>query len=401
MHQTTQVNSMTPWQLNGAGETPSGLSQLDPIPLDLNPLWLQSRLGEKGQTLRYFTLAHHQQLLGYAPFLNHRGVLGFYFGETSLFSIPVNRYAMQGAPLCDSASQLQGLFGPLRKATGNKGVVFLEGIPMDSLMGELLSSPISVVRQFFHVVPYGPVYARRMIKLPPQAAFDDYMASLGSGTRRDIRRTRRDFQSNAGGAVRMTCYTEPAQSDELALALAQVSRKTYQYHLLGLGLENTAAHTRQLRLAADGGWLRAYVLWVDDLPVAFQLGYHDSQTYYGHHVGYDPAMSKLQPGIYLHTELMADLLKSGISNFDFLSGDSLYKQRLSNTLQEERHYYLIPRGWPGTLYAGMLVTVNSLSEAIGRQLDKSDLKGRIKRWVRNASVKRSGQRSLGDAERSS
>ena len=384
---------MTPWHLVDVDKVPGDLSQLGPIPLDLDPRWLQSRLGEKDQTLRYFTLAHDQQLLGYAPFLNHRGVLGFCFGETALFSVSVNRYAMQGVPLCNSVSQLQGLFGPLRKAIGDKGVVFLEGIPMDSPMGELLSSPISVVRRFFHVVPYGPVYARRLIKLPRHASFDDYMASLGSGTRRDIRRTRRDFQSNASGAVRMTCYTEPAQSDELASALAHVSRKTYQYHLLGLGLENTAAHTRQLRLAADGGWLRAYVLWIDELPVAFQLGYHDTQTYYGHHVGYDPGISKLQPGIYLHTELMADLLKSGISNFDFLSGDSLYKQRLSNTLHEERHYYLIPRGWPGTLYASMLLTVNSLSAAVGRQLDKSGLKERIKRWIRNTSIKRASHRS--------
>lgn len=392
---------MTPWHLNEANEVPSSLSQIGPIPLDLDPLWLQSRLGENDQTLRYFTLTHHQQLLGYAPFLNHRGTLAYCFGEATLFGIPVNRYAMQGTPFCDSVDQLQGLFGPLREAIGSKGVVFLEGVPIDSLMGETLNSPNSVVRQFFHVVPYGPVYARRLIKLSRHASFDDYMASLGSGTRRDIRRTRRDFQSSAGGTIKMTCHTEPAQSDELAAALAQVSRKTYQYHLLGLGLENTAALRRQLRLAADGGWLRAYVLWVDDLPVAFQLGYHDSQTYYGHHVGYDPVLSKLQPGIYLHTELMADLLKNGISNFDFLSGDSLYKQRLSNTLHEERHYYLIPRGWPGTLYSGMLVMVNSLSEAIGRQLDKSGLKERIKRWVRSASVKRSSQRILGDAERSS
>ncbi len=40
---------------------------------------------------------------------------------------------------------------------------------------------------------------------------------------------------------------------------------------------------------------------------------------------------------------MADLLADGICRFDFLPGDNLYKQRMSNKFREERHYYLIPR----------------------------------------------------------
>lgn len=386
--QSNADNPMTPWNSINTDELPVDLSRLGHIPLELDPRWLQSRLGETGQSLRYFTLGDASHPQGFAPFLIHRGVLAYCFGETTLFTFRVNRYAIQGPPLCNDPAQLNGLFEPLRQVIGRKGVVFFEGIPVESTLTQLLTSPTSVVRQSFHVVPYGPVYARRLIELALGAGFDDYMASLGSSTRRDIRRTRRDFQTNADGEVKMTVYTEPDQAGELSSVLAQVSRKTYQYHLLGLGLENTAAQTRQLRVAAAGGWLRAYVLWVGDRPIAFQLGYRDTRTYYGHHVGYDPAASKLQPGIYLHTELMIDLLANGISNFDFLSGDSLYKQRMSNTMHEERHYYLIPRGWPGTVYAGMLVMVNSMSEAIGRWLDKSGLKERIRRWIRNAAVKR-------------
>ncbi len=140
---------------------------------------------------------------------------------------------------------------------------------------------------------------------------------------------------------------------------------------------------------AAAGWLRAYVVRIGDNPVAFGLGYREGETYYGHHVGYDPEVSKLQPGIYLHTEAMADLLANGVCRFDFLAGDSLYKQRMSNKSREERHFYLIRRGWPGTAYARALVTVNFLSETIGRRLEKSGLKERIKRMVRASAIKRS------------
>jgi CelD/BcsL family acetyltransferase involved in cellulose biosynthesis len=86
---------------------------------------------------------------------------------------------------------------------------------------------------------------------------------------------------------------------------------------------------------------------------------------------------------------MTDLLANGICRFDFLAGDSLYKQRMSNKSREERHFYLIPRGWPGTAYARALIMVNFLSETIGRRLEKSGLKERIKRMARTAAIKRS------------
>ena len=238
-------------------------------------------------------------------------------------------------------------------------------------------------------MPYGPAYTRRLIELPVGARFEDYLQTLGSKTREDVRRTRKYFSVKAGDGVTVVRYSKPTQADELAAALAQISRKTYQYHLLGLGFDNTAELIAHLVETATRGWLRAYILRIGDTPVAFGLGYRFGDTYYGHHVGYDPGISKLQPGIYLHTEVMADLLADGIRHFDFLPGDSLYKQRMSNRVREERHYYLIPRGWPGTAYARSLVATNLASETIGRWLAKSGLKDRIRRIVRLVAVKRS------------
>lgn len=380
---------MIQWNSANASSQTLDLSQLGPVPLELDPRWLGSRVNGTDKYVRYFLLGDQQRPSGYAPFIVHQGALAYCFGETTVFSIPVLRHAMQGAPLCDNEEMLAGLFEPLSKAVGKRGVVFFEGVSVGTPIADLLTLPNSPVSDFFHVVPYGPVYARRLIELPVGAQFDDYLHTLGTKkSQYNIRSMRKSFGTKAQGPVKITRYTEPEQASDLAAAVAEVSRKTYQYHLLGLGLENTPNHVKQLFAAATGGWLRAYVLWIGDIPIAFALGYHDANTYYVHHLGYDPDVSKLQPGIYLHTEIMADLLGDGICRFDFLSGDSLYKQRMSNTLREERHYYLIPRGWPGSLYAPTLLIVNSLSEAMGRWLAKSGLKERIRRLVRRAAVKR-------------
>lgn len=369
------------------------LSPLGSVPLELDPRWLSSRVDSSDKSIHYFLQGDRQHPCGYAPFFVHPGMLTYCFGEATLFRVPVRRYAMQGAPLCKDSSSLAGLFKPLREAIGARGVVFFESVRADSPLANLLTLPGSSIYKLFHVVPYGPIYTRRLIELPTGAQFEDYLRTLGSESRKDARRTRKNFNVKAGGVVTLVRYTEPEHVGELAAALAQVSRKTYQYHLLGLGLEDTPEQVAYLQKMAVHGWLKAYVLQIDDKPVAFQLGYHDRYTYYAHHVGYDPAISKLQPGIYLHTEVMADLLADGICRFDFLAGDSLYKQRMSNTSREERHYYLIPRGWPGTVYAGTLVAVNFLSERIGYWLEASGLKERIKRFVRTAAVKRSSGKS--------
>jgi hypothetical protein len=373
---------------NASCKTPD-LSSVGAVPLELDAHWLSSRVNGVDKYVRYFLLGDQQRPSGYAPFFVHRSALAYCLGETTVFHIPVLRYAMQGTPLCANQALLPGLFEPLCEAIGRRSVVFFEGVPAGTPLSELLTSPDSTVRGLFHVVPYGPAYIRRLIELPAGAQFEDYLRTLGGKTREDVRRTRKNFSRKATGPVTMVRYTKPEQVEELAAALAQVSRKTYQYHLLGLGLEDTPEQVAHLCTMAEGGWLRAYILRIGDTPVAFGLGYSDSHTYYGHHVGYDPAISKLQPGIYLHTAVMADLLADGICRFDFLAGDNLYKQRMSNTSREERHYYLIPRGWPGTAYAFTLAATNFLSEAIGAWLDKSGLKERVKRMVRNAAVKRS------------
>lgn len=380
---------MNQWNSANSSGHALDLALLDPIPLGLNPRWLTSHLAGANQSLQYFLLGDPGRPRGYAPFIVHQGALAYCFGETTVFHVPVLRYATQGAPLCESREQLTGLFAPLREAVGKRGVAFFEAVPAGSALFDLLTSPTSPIYALFHVVPYGPTYARRLIELPDGSQFEDYLLALRGKTRSGLRRLRRDFTADAKDEVRVTRYTEAEQAEELAAVLAQVSRKTYQHHLLGLGLEDTPQHVEQLRAAAIAGWLRAYILWIGEKPVAFQLGYRDAHTYHLHHVGHDPEMAKLQPGIYLHTEVMADLLAHGICRFDFLSGDGIYKQKLSTSFREERHYYLIPRGWPGTVYARALVMINFLSEKIGRGLEKSGLKERIRRLVRASAVSRS------------
>jgi hypothetical protein len=382
---------MIQWHKTNVPGSAINFSLLGSIPIELDPHWLNSRINSPDKYVQYFIQGDQYHPCGYAPFFVHPGKLDFCFGEITLASISVNRYAIQGAPLCEDYSSLAELFKCLSKCLRERidtsNVVFFEGVVTGSALDKLLTETSSLVFNSFHVVPFGPTYERRLIELTTGAEFKDYLQTLGSHARTNLRHAIKKFKTmTTKNTVKVTCYTEPEQADELINILTQISRKTYQHHLLNLGFKNNPEQLAELRATASGGWLRAYVLWIDEAPVAFNIGYHHGHTFYGHNMGYDPEFSKLQPGIYLLAEVIADLLSNSIYCLDFLSGDSVFKRRLSNKSREERHYYLIPRGWPGTAYAFSLSSMNFLSTKVGDWLDKKGLKSRIKRLIRDKAV---------------
>ena len=378
---------MVQWHVTNDPSNDINLSSLGSIPFELDSNWLTSRINSSDKYVQYFIQGDKQHPCGYAPFFVHPGKLDYHFGEITLVSLPVLRYAIKGAPLCKDQSSLTELIKYLRKKIDKSNVIFFEGVRTGSSLDNLLTDNNSPVFDLFHVVPYGPTYERRKIKLPANTQFEDYLQTLNSNSRTNLRHAIKNFKAmTAKNSIKVTCYTEPEQVDELIAILSQISHRTYQHHLLSLGIENNPEQVVELRSAASYGWLRAYVLWIDDAAVAFNIGYNHGHTFYGYHMGYDPKFSKLQPGIFLLAEIVVDLLSKNIYCLDFLSGDSLFKRRLSNASKKERHYYLIPRGWPGTAYAFSLSTSNFLSEKIGNWLERRGLKSRIKRSIRDRTV---------------
>lgn len=79
------------------------------------------------------------------------GELDFCFGETTLFSIAVQKYAMQGTPICKDDFSLAELFKCIREKIDTRSVVFIEGVRTYSPLAELLTKTGSPVSNFFHV----------------------------------------------------------------------------------------------------------------------------------------------------------------------------------------------------------------------------------------------------------
>ena len=80
-------------------------------------------------------------------------------------------------------------------------------------------------------------------------------------------------------------------------------------------------------LALERGWLRLWILEVDDRPVAARYDFEFAGVYHAYNAGRDPAWSKAGVGLVLRAHTMREALEGGAAEYRFLRGEEPYKRR--------------------------------------------------------------------------
>ena len=169
-----------------------------------------------------------------------------------------------------------------------------------------------------------------------------------------------------------------------------VSKKTYQWHLLGLGLRAAERLERTLTAMARRGWSKCYLLECGGVATAFMIGYQYRGTYYYVDVGFDPDWEKWSVGTLLHQEVLRDLIGSVDRPqwFDFSSGSGPQKERFGNQSRAETNFLLVPKSLRGLALIWTYKGFATLSDSAVRMLDKLQLKAGAKRLVRRFSTRK-------------
>lgn len=166
-------------------------------------------------------------------------------------------------------------------------------------------------------------YSRRYADL--SGDFDGYFAGLSSNARSALKRKARKLAETARVEVRgYRTAEEIAAFHARALPL---SRRTYQDRLLGAGLPADPAE--MLRRAAEDR-ARAWLLFAEDLPIAYLYTPAEGDTLIYAYLGYDPAWAQHSPGAVLQFEAMkAIFAERRFARFDFTEGDGQHKRQFS------------------------------------------------------------------------
>lgn len=359
------------------------------LDMENDPRWLAAIADEEREPRAFILRDGDGVLHGYALLWSHPTSLQYRFGEFTYLSVKVRRRVLTTAPVLSAQAELDPgviseLLSAFRAAAAGLSPFYLQGIPSTSELFKVCSSSY-LRRQGFIAVWNGPLYERRFIEF--EGSFEHYAKQLGAGTRQDLKRTVRKVKE-ALPDVRLRVFASHEDIDPFLEDAEQVSRKTYQWRLLGEGVGRSPWLLKLLRAAAELGSFRSYVLYAGSQPIAFQLGYLHRGTYFAHNIGYDPEYAKFQPGVFLHHEIVNDLCRADVqaARFDFLFGDGKLKSRLSTSARAEGSVYLFPGTLKGSIAAMTLRAANSASAVASTILQKYGLKERVKKLLRRQQV---------------
>ena len=118
------------------------------------------------------------------------------------------------------------------------------------------------------------------------------------------------------------------------------------------------------RGAFAAGWLRLWLLEVEERPAAAWLGWRLGDRYSYYQAGLDPARSSLSAGFLLLAHSVRAAIEEGAATYDLLAGDEAFKRRFATGERMAKTIVLARHGGPG--HAATAVGV--AARRLGRRL---------------------------------
>jgi len=321
---------------------------------------------------------------GFASVYAHDATIDFGFAGTTVFRRRPRRFDIYEAIVTrrrDMAGAIGAALVALRARMPRNAAVFLEAVPVGSLLHALIEQPRSTLRRTFHVLPWATTMVGR-IRWP--GTVEDYLKSVGKETRRSLKRGARDLMSDPAITCNIRRFETSADADRFLRDGVVVSDKTYQKKLLGRGLSSDGQVADQIRFAAARRSFLGQILYINDAPVAFQYGFLYGRTCFVEQVGYDPEWANRQVGSVLFFESLRDLeaMKSEVAMLDYGQGMTLFKERTTNEKQEVAHYYLFARNFHGFALYHAAKAMTGAKSVLSRVLEKLHLRERVRAVMR-------------------
>jgi hypothetical protein len=240
-----------------------------------------------------------------------------------------------------------------------------------SLHGIALRAPAFLCRDHF-----AGSFLHCSMKLPSDT--DALYRGLSSDHRNQIRRKARHLLAAYPDRTRIASFQEVEEMEDALADVERVAQKTYQRGL-GVGFKNDPAFHQSLALTASKGWLRGYILYLDDTPVAFWIGTLFGGVFRLDYLGYDPAYERFSPGIFLITKVLEDLCQNAVREIDFGYGVERYKQQFGNCTWHEAIIHIFAPTFKG-LALNAVRTLVLVTDRLARTiLERTKLLPKLKR----------------------
>lgn len=165
-----------------------------------------------------------------------------------------------------------------------------------------------------------------VLRLPD--SFEDYLASLASKERHELKRKRRRIGRDYPDAQVRAATPETLSADMEIFIDMHRGAQGHKGHFMNP--EVASFFHRMAREFDELGWLRLDFLEVANRPIAATFAFEVGDGYYLYNSAYEPDFKQASPGFILVAELIEDSIKRGLKKFDFLRGPERYKYQLGS-----------------------------------------------------------------------
>lgn len=229
-------------------------------------------------------------------------------------------------------------------------VVRVGAVPAGSELYRQLTDANSTARRHFHILPWGEETQHCRIRW--SGDFEAYLSSLGKVSRKDLRRNMRVLLGDSSLKCELRRFQTAGDVDAFLQDGIAISDKTYQKRDLGLGLSRDGHVERSIRFAAELGGFFGCILYIDDVPVAFEYGFIWGGVCVMKQAGYDPSWADRNVGSVLFTMFVRELAGLGIQVrwLDLVPGLNVFKLRVTNEKFPIRNFYVFPRSYIGAVH---------------------------------------------------
>ena len=216
-----------------------------------------------------------------------------------------------------------------------------------------------------------------------QQTFDEYQHTFSSKTRSTIKRKIKKFNSFCNQSMYCKTYRNKEELQEFYWLARGISSKSYQEKLLDAGLPDTVEFTQEMLEKAQNDNIRAYLLFNDNIPVAYMYCPVQDNVLLYQYLGYDPDYMKWSVGTILHWFVFEDLFKEAkFSYFDFTEGQSEHKRLYSTASILCGNIFIIQNSFKMRLWVRSHLKLEAVSDSLGKLLEHWGLKAKIKKLIR-------------------
>jgi len=346
-----------------------------------DPEWLLEQFKGEEEKLHVFLVKMGGDFLGAVPFELSQRPLKCQLGEFQVVEFPLRRLRLLGYSLSLPADGClyDLVFSKILETAGEFDAIFMEYLKVDSYLWSYLRTSPLISQHFRYYSRQGPL-PHPLLRF--KGSFDEYLQKFSAKTRKN--RVREVKRLRDEGGVEFICVTQPDEVEDFLDTAAAISRKTWQFNMVGWGLAawDLTQIKRRLKFAAERGWLRSYLLKCGGTPCSFILGLQHSHRFYHAVVGYDPQWSRLSVGSVLQFLVLEDLFGHNRPEVYDFGTYAPYKEYWANESYLELSGFLFPR-------RPYLVLVEIVHRACSRTsiqaaaiLDRLHLKPSVRRVLR-------------------